>query len=160
MDRSMLIWAVVAFGLAILLVVVEAFMPSGGIIGVLAGICAVVGIVLFFRFDTMWGLVSMALTLLALPFLLMGMLWVWPNTPIGRALTLDDEPTSQEANADDETIVSVGQEGTTLTDLRPVGACRLSGRRLDCISQAGVIPAGTAVRVIAVEGVTIKVKPA
>lgn len=160
-DRSMLIWAVVAFGLAILLVVVEAFMPSGGIIGVLAGVCAIVGIVLFFRFDTMWGLVSMALTLLALPFLLMGLLWVWPNTPIGRALTLDDEPTSAGSDAPgaDAPAVSVGQEGTALTDLRPVGACRLSGRRLDCISHAGVIPSGTAVRVIAVEGTTVKVKP-
>ena len=116
----MLIWAVVAFGLAILLVVVEAFMPSGGIIGALAGVCAIVGIVLFFRFDTMWGLISMALTLLSLPFLLMGLLWVWPNTPVGRALTLDDvqAPAADTAN-DDEGAVRVGQEGTTITDLRP-----------------------------------------
>ncbi len=160
-DRTMLIWAVVAFGLALLLLVVEAFMPSGGVIGALAGVCAIVGIVLFFRFDTTWGLASMAITLLALPFLIAGLIWVWPNTMVGRALTLHEEQKpvrAADGGPEDGTIV-VGLEGTAETDLRPVGACRLNGRRVDCFAVAGVIKAGTAVRVWAVQGGTIKVKP-
>jgi membrane-bound ClpP family serine protease len=160
-DRTMLIWAVVAFGLALLLLVVEAFMPSGGVIGALAGVCAIVGIVLFFRFDTTWGLASMAVTLLALPFLIAGLIWVWPNTIVGRALTLNDEqkPVRSEDGGPEEGTIVVGLEGTAETDLRPVGACRLNGRRVDCFAVAGVIEAGTAVRVWAVQGGTIKVKP-
>ena len=126
----------------------------------MAGVCAVVGIVCFFRIDTIWGLISLAVTLIATPFLLMGLVWVWPNTIVGRWLTLDDaEETKIPQPAEPMATVAVGEEGTTLTDLRPVGACRLAGKRLDCIANAGVIPAGTAVRVIAVEGNTIKVKP-
>ncbi|MEM9414133.1 MAG: NfeD family protein [Planctomycetota bacterium] len=163
-DRTLLIWAVVAFGLAILLVIVEAFMPSGGIIGAMAGVCAVIGIVLFFRVDTLWGMLSIAITLIALPFLIAGLIWVWPNTLFGRWVTLSDDPETEQSTpeADDreaETI-TVGTEGTALTDLRPVGACRLDGRRTDCIALAGVIPSGTSVRVVSVEGTTIKVKPA
>lgn len=160
-DRTLLVWAVVAFGLAILLVVVEAFMPSGGIVGGLAGLCAIIGIVLFFRFDTMWGMVSMAITLLALPFLIAGLIWLWPNTAFGRWVTLDDEQETVLHGEETPTAdgFTVGQTGTALTDLRPVGACRLGGKRTDCLALAGVIEAGTAVRVVAVEGTTIKVKP-
>lgn len=160
-GRTMLVWAVVAFGLAFLLLVIEAFMPSGGIIGALAGVCAIVGIVLFFRFDTTWGLASMAITLLSVPFLIAGLIWVWPNTIVGRALTLKDEqkPAHAGDTSGDEAAIAVGLEGTAETDLRPVGACRLNGRRVDCFAVAGVIQAGTPVRVWAVQGDTIKVKP-
>ncbi|XAL99628.1 hypothetical protein OT109_18870 [Phycisphaeraceae bacterium D3-23] len=161
-DRTLLIWAVVAFGLAILLVVVEAFMPSGGIVGALAGLCAVVGIVLFFNVDTLWGMLSMAITLISLPFLIAALIWVWPNTAFGRWVTLDDEPADeQEAGVNEDAgAIAVGTRGTAITDLRPVGACRLEGLRTDCIALAGVIESGTAVRVVSVEGTTIKVKPA
>jgi membrane-bound ClpP family serine protease len=160
-DTQWMVYAIIAFGIAITLLVLEAFLPSGGVLGLLAGFCAVAGIVMFFRFDTMWGMVSMALALLGAPFIIAGMLWIWPNTPIGRALTLEDE--QKRVNGDrrgshtDGEIV-VGLEGVAMTELRPVGACRLNGERIDCISQSGVIEKGTEVRVIGVEGGTVKVK--
>lgn len=160
-ETQWMVWAIIAFGVAVTLLVLEAFLPSGGVLGVLAGICALAGIVMFFRFDTTWGMASMAVALLATPFIVAGMLWVWPNTPIGRALTLDEEqtPVNEDVRSNDrEGEIVVGMEGEALTELRPVGACRLNGKRIDCISQAGVIEKGTPVRVIGVEGVSIKVK--
>ncbi len=161
-DRQWMVYAIIAFGMALALVVLEAFVPSGGVLGILAGIAAVAGVVLFFRFDTTWGMVSMVVTLLALPFVLAGMLWVWPNTPIGRALTLEENQqrvnTDAPPNADDPSAVVVGTEGEALTELRPVGACRLNGKRIDCIAQSGVIEPGTKVKVIRVEGMSVKVK--
>ena len=152
-------FAITAFGLALALLVLEAFIPSGGVLGVLSGIAAIGGVVMFFQFDTLWGMIAMALSLLALPFIFAGMLWVWPNTPIGRALTLQDnqERVNTEGPPRPDTI-AVGTEGETLTELRPVGACRLGGRRVDCMAQAGVIAKGTKVKVIRVEGSTVKVK--
>ncbi|MFN3167140.1 MAG: NfeD family protein [Phycisphaeraceae bacterium] len=158
-DTQWMVFAIIAFGVALALLVLEAFVPSGGVLGVLAGIVAVAGIVMFFRFDTMWGMWSMALSLLALPFVLAGMLWVWPNTPIGRALTLEDN--QQRANTEgppSEGAIAVGMQGEALTDLRPVGACRLNGVRLDCMAQAGVIEKGAQVKVVNVEGTTVKVR--
>ena len=158
-DQTMLIWAIAAFGLAIILVVVEAFVPSGGILGALAGVCVIISIILFFWFDTFWGLVSMAITLLCLPFLIAGLIWIWPNTFIGQLLTLDESQTpldNAESQAQ-EGAIHVGMQGQAITALRPVGACRLGGQRTDCIAGVGVIEPGTAVRVIYVEGTTIKV---
>lgn len=161
-ETQWMVWAILAFGVAIALLVLEGFLPSGGVLGVLAGICAIAGIVMFFRFDTMWGMVSMAVTLLASPFMIAGLLWIWPNTPIGRMLILDDEQAriNQDTRGDDGNgQITVGLEGEALTELRPVGACRLKGKRIDCIAQAGMIEKGTKVVVIGVEGVSIKVKP-
>ena len=160
-DTQWMIYAILAFGVAITLLVLEAFLPSGGVLGLLAGFCAIAGIVMFFRFDTMWGMVSMASALLATPFIVAGMLWIWPNTPIGRALTLEEEQTRVNKGGQGgghDGPVQIGLEGEALTELRPVGACRLDGSRIDCISQAGVIEKGTKVRVIGVEGSSIKVK--
>lgn len=160
-DTQWMVWAIIAFGVAFTLLVLEAFLPSGGVLGLLAGFCAIGGIVMFFMFDDTWGMVSMAVALLATPFIIAGMLWVWPNTPIGRALTLEDQQAriNQDTRADEhDGDIAVGMHGEALTELRPVGACRLDGKRIDCISQAGVIEKGTAVRVVGVEGVTIKVK--
>lgn len=160
-ETQWMVWAIIAFGVAITLLVLEAFLPSGGVLGLLAGFCAIAGIVMFFMFDDMWGMVSMAVALLATPFIIAAMLWVWPNTPIGRALTLEEEQklvNTDTRAADSDGTISVGIEGEALTDLRPVGACRLNGQRIDCTSYAGVIEKGTKVRVIGVEGISIKVK--
>lgn len=162
-DTQWMVYAIIALGMALALIVLEAFVPSGGVLGILAGICAIAGVVMFFRFDTTWGMVSMAVTLLAMPFIVAGMLWVWPNTPIGRALTLDDEQQTQNSPSaievlDQSADIVVGTEGKALTELRPVGACRLNGKRIDCMSQAGVIGTGTKVRVVFMDGMTIKVK--
>ena len=160
-DTQWMVWAIIAFGVAVTLLVLEAFLPSGGVLGLLAGLCAIAGIVMFFMFDDTWGMVSMAVALLATPFIIGAMLWIWPNTPIGRALTLDEEQArinTDTGTADGDGTIQVGIEGEALTELRPVGACRLNGKRIDCIAQTGVIEKGTQVRVIGVEGVSIKVK--
>lgn len=154
-----MLYAIIAFGFAIALLVLEAFIPSGGVLGAIAALCAVAGVVLFFWFDTMWGMVSMVLTLFASPFLIAGLMWVWPNTPVGRALILQDEEDEPvQTHAEKVDALAVGMEGEALTELRPIGACRLEGKRVDCLAQTGLIRPGTRVRVIEVDGMTVKVK--
>lgn len=45
-----------------------------------------------------------------------------------------------------------GIEGIALTDLRPAGTAEIAGERLDVVSEAGWITAGTPVRVLRAEG--------
>lgn len=45
-----------------------------------------------------------------------------------------------------------GIEGIALTDLRPAGTAEVAGERLDVVSEAGWITAGTPVRVLRAEG--------
>lgn len=45
-----------------------------------------------------------------------------------------------------------GRDGIALTDLRPAGNAEVDGERLDVVSEAGWIAAGTPVRVVRAEG--------
>lgn len=160
-SQSLMIWAIVAFGIALILLGAEAFVPSGGILGFSALLSAVLGIILFFWFDTTWGMVSLAFSLAAFPFVVTGLLWIAPNTFVGRMMTLDNQqiPITLAAGGEGAPgAVAVGVQGTAETDLRPIGTCRLEGHRHDCISELGIIPAGSDVEVIAADGTSIRVR--
>ena len=45
-----------------------------------------------------------------------------------------------------------GVDGIALTDLRPAGTAEIAGERLDVVSEAGWITAGSPVRVLSAEG--------
>ena len=162
-NNAMLVWAIILIGMAAILLVLEILIPSGGLISVFAAICLIAGIVLMFGVDTTMGLLASAVSLIAIPFILGFGLKIWPNTPVGRWLTLG-EPNATNAPAptttpDAHPQLAVGDTGKALTDLRPVGTCILAKQRRDCLAVGEVIQAGTTVRIVAIDGMQIKVKP-
>lgn len=50
--------------------------------------------------------------------------------------------------------------GTALTQLRPSGVAQINGQRVDVVTEGGLIERGTAVKVVAIEGVRIVVRAA
>ena len=87
---------------------------------------------------------------------------VMPSTPLGKKLLFGEsgrhEPVVPE-DSGSELEALLGAEGEALTDLRPVGAARIEGQRIDVRSEVAFIPMGAKVRVTAVEGSQIKVRP-
>ncbi len=162
-----LVWAVVLIGAALALVIIEAFVPSGGVIGLLAATSLIAGVIMLFRVNTVLGLVGATVALIAIPFVVVFLLNLWPNTPIGRMLTLrddDDKSKQEEDESESEPKVEnagprVDQSGKAVTDLRPVGTCLIDGRREECLAERGMIEAGTPIRVVSVDGKQIKVRP-
>jgi membrane-bound serine protease (ClpP class) len=53
----------------------------------------------------------------------------------------------------------LGQVGTTATMLGLAGTARFGGRRVDVVTEGALIPAGTAVQVVEVEGTRVVVRP-
>ena len=160
-DESWLIWAIVLLAVAAALFFVEVFLPTGGLLGIASGIAAVAGVVMFFQVDTLLGMASAAVCLISLPFLLMFAIKIWPDTPFGRWVTLKDEQELSDSPGDTRAEtqhagwpnpIATGEEGKTLTPLRPVGTCLIGGRREECLARRGTIDAGVAVRVVAVDG--------
>jgi membrane-bound serine protease (ClpP class) len=170
MDNTV-VWAVAFLGVALVLFFVEIFIPSGGLIGFAAAASLVAGIVMLFQVNTTLGLVGAIVALVGLPFLFALALKIWPNTPMARLLLLKTDPRATEdmydgAAAPGEGPPSasspsalVGVTGEALTDLRPVGVCMLEGQRVECLADGGLIRAGSAIRVVAVDGMHIKVRP-
>ncbi len=167
-NSQLLVWAVVLIGMAVAFFLAELFVPSGGVLGICAALCLIGGVVLLFRVDTTVGLIGAIVSVLAIPVAFMLGLWVWPSTPIGRALTLGANDEQEESAYDGQAPftgpthtpdIATGTVGETLTDLRPVGTCLFDGKRQECLSEGGVIPKGVDVKVVAADGIQIKVRP-
>ncbi|MCE9590501.1 MAG: hypothetical protein K8S99_08260 [Planctomycetes bacterium] len=162
MNDTYVIWAVIFLAAALVLFIIELVLPSAGIIAILAAVSLVAGIVMLFKLDTTIGLIGATVTVIGAPFLFALALKLWPNTPIARLVMLRHEQArltgdQRETAADDGP--QVGARGTAVTDLRPVGTCLIDGQRIECLAEGGVIRAQTPVRVVACDGMQIKVRP-
>ena len=162
---AMLIWGLALLAAAVLLVVVEVLVPSGGIIGILSAGLAIAGVVCLFRYSTTWGLTGALLVLVGGPALFVFALNMLPSTPTGRAMLGEIDPEQRaEAERKDreerERFASlVGAEGVALTDMRPVGTVRVEGERHEATADTSYIRAGQKVRVTGVDMSTLKVRP-
>lgn len=166
-EEGLLLLGLGLIAASLLLMVVEVFVPSGGLIAITAGIAALVGVISLFRSDSWWGLMGLIALMVIGPAALGFALKVWPNTPLGRRMLLGDMTEEQieaerlkERTERDALHALVGAEGVAMTDLRPVGAVRIDGTRYDALAEVGVIAAGTKVRVTKVEFNQIKVREA
>jgi membrane-bound serine protease (ClpP class) len=93
-------------------------------------------------------------------FLVLVFRWL-PRTSIGRSL-MPPAPDAGlgDAFADLRYLESLrGRRGTSVTVLRPVGACEFEGRRVECQAEGSFIDKGTAVTVVLVAGSRVVVRP-
>jgi len=141
-DETHLIWGAGLIAGALLLIFVEIFVPSGGIIAIIAGAVAIAGIWQLFLYDTVWGIIGMAGVLVMAPVVITFGLKMLPSTPIGRKMFFGDsspeteeEEQAKEAQARDVRQALVGLEGSAVTDLRPVGVVRIEGKRYDALAE-------------------------
>lgn len=170
-NESYVMWGAILFAVAVVLLVLEMFIPSGGLIGALCGIAAIGSIVSFFRYDTMWGFVALGAYIVFGPILIISVFKFWLNSPVAKWMILgaDDD---REDSSDDPTIASeqarhervnelralIGARGMTITSLRPVGVVKIEGRRVDAMAESGIIEADSPIVVVDVYDNQIKVR--
>ena len=139
----------------LLLVVLEWFLPSGGMLGILALCALIVAVVLSYQeygaligTEVLGGVVaaSVAGTILWLKY--------FPIMGPGRKLMLD----SQSGVPHVASKELLNKEGEAISVLRPAGVAKINGQRLDVVSEVGQIDPGTRVRVVAVEGTRVVVR--
>lgn len=163
-NEELLFWGLGLIAASLLLVVVEVFIPSGGLIALVSTGCAIAGIVCLFRVGWVWGVAGLGTLIFLGPMAFAFALKVWPSTPLGRRMLGEPPPEMVEAERlaalrERERYMSmVGAEGVVLTDLRPVGVIQIDGQRYDALSETGFVPAGTRVRVTHAEPSQIKVR--
>lgn len=161
-----LIWGLGLLGASALLLAVELFVPSYGMIAVTASIAAIAGVVCLFIHDTTWGMIGMFGVIVAGPTAFF--LWVklFPHTPMGRRMILgnpningDDAPQdSEQVRRREEALALIGVAGTALTDLRPVGVAEIDGKRVDVLAEGPWVAKGRTVKVVHLDGLKIVVR--
>ncbi len=172
MDEVMLFWGLGLLAAALLLLVVELFVPSGGIISVTSILVAIAGVVCLFRYDVTWGLIGVLMVLIGGPVAFSFGLRIWPETPVGRAMLGEEPPEAVEARQlaelrrEEHRRALLGRRGQAMTDLRPVGAVELAAtddhprERIEAIAEGAWIERGQPVRVTGIEHNEIRVRKA
>ena len=181
-----LLAALLLLGVGIILLVVEAFVPTGGILGLLTAVAFLASLVAMYLWSPAAGLLMTVVLVLIAPFAGWLLVKLWKKSPIVRAYTLesgtakivtaDDAPpdgidpfdpdaaqfASDHARSERIRALAalIGERGVAETPLRPSGFARIDGRRVDATAESGFIEAGTPVRVVSIVDGTLKVRAA
>lgn len=143
-----------------LLIVAEVFFPSGGVLGVFAGLSLLAAV--YYAYTAgglMTGLTLAAVEVLVAPVLVYGALRILPHTPMGRVL-VGSAPTAEEVAVDDSRHDLIGRVGVARSKLLPAGAVEIDGRVLDCVSRSQAIDPGEYVKVVEVSANRVVVRRA
>ncbi len=155
-------WAFILTAMGLLVVVVEMFIPSAGLLGVLAAVFLISGIVVGFVDSMQTGSLVLMVTAIALPIMFAALVKVWPSTPIGRRI-LNKAMTRDEVMPIDTFLDEikrlVDKVGRAKTKMLPSGIVIIENRQYDAISDGFAIEPGDAVKVVAIRFNRIYVQP-
>lgn len=150
-----LVWAILLLLLGIGCLVLEMFIPSGGLLGVLAVLSIVAAIALAFMSGPVAGLVMTITVTLLIPIMLALAVRYWPETPLGRVILLRRPTGADEVLPQTEgyrTINAlVGKRGVAKSLMLPSGVVLVEGKTYDAVSNGLPIDPGQNVRVIGID---------
>jgi membrane-bound serine protease (ClpP class) len=156
-------WAILLMTVGCVLVVLEVFIPSGGIISILAAVSFIASIFIAFQpsptTGLTTGLIFTATTVLAVPTLVALAFKYWPRTPMGRAF-LGDLPKEEEVVPENPRRPLLGRVGVARSKMLPSGAVEIDGQMVDAVTQGQAIEPGTYVVVCEVRANRVVVRPA
>ncbi len=159
-QTAWLLFALFLYILCAVLMVLEIFIPSFGLLTVLAVGAFAWAVTIFFQIGTTAGWIGLVIALILIPAFWILTYKVFPKTAIGRAMELKTiSRVRGDAIPDMERLSTLqGKSGKTLSTLRPVGICRIDGLRIACSAEAGMIHRNTEIEVVKVEGQRITVR--
>lgn len=156
-------WALILLVAGLCGVALELFVPSAGIIGIIAATLIVAGIVVGFTESLTTGALMLMIAVVALPVLLTIMFKIWPHTPLGKRILLKDlkpeDVLPKKSHYKKRNESMVGKLGVARTKMLPSGTVVIDGEKFDAISDGFAIDQGDAVKIVAVREHRIYVQP-
>ncbi|OHB85555.1 MAG: hypothetical protein A2V98_20140 [Planctomycetes bacterium RBG_16_64_12] len=156
------VWAILLLVMGLGLVVLEVFIPSGGILGFVAVCSIVAAIVVGFMEGPGVGFTILTSAVVGVPIVVVLALKWWPSTPLGRRMLLGS-PTGEDVLPDiprqRKLKELVDRVGVAKSEMLPSGAIVIDGHTIDAVSEGMPVGAGQRVRVIKVQGNRVVVRP-
>jgi len=142
---------VIVYFAALAILVLEVFVPSGGVLAVLGGLGLAISIYYGFRESIFLGIGQILASIIAVPLMFLYGL---------RKMTLNKELDTKEGFHSDKSGMAylIDKQGVALTPLRPSGAVIIDGKRFDVVTEGEMIDKDTPVKVAKIEGARIIVK--
>lgn len=164
MAEALLYWGLGLLAVSLVLVALEVMLPTGGALGALSFVAAMVGVVCLFRHDWRWGAAGLLAVLVLGPTAAYLGVQMLPSTPWGKKLL--NEPPLDDGPSGPNLAALLGREGQAVTDLRPGGFVKMIGDdgashgRIAAMSEIAFIKSGTRIRVVSADGLQVRVRPA
>lgn len=162
----MSVWEGLALlGAGLLGIIVEIFVPAGGLIGIAGGGAIVAAVILAYtQGGTSVGIIVLAAALVLTPVTIIVAFKLFPATPLGKRIILGttlgtgDGQDGESPGA--ESGIGEGDRGMASTVLKPTGVATIRGKRYSVLTGGEYLAAGTEIEVIRVEGNRILVREA
>lgn len=154
-----LVLAICLYFVALLLAILDVFLPSGGILLILSGLAALGSIYSSFQYGTTTGLVMSTIVLGTVPVLVYSAIRIWPHTPIGRRILLSPSPPGDTASSH-PLVEWIGSVVVAQWPLAPMGQVKIGVHRFNAMSSDGrLIEAGQRIKVIGLHEGLLVVAP-
>jgi len=155
-----ILWSFLFLCLAFIVAVLEVFLPTGGIFGVLAIALLITSIVFSFQTSVVFGSLYTFFMCLLVPIFIWSALRMWPQTWIGRQILLT--PENDPALVPNEALQTlkqlIGKHGIAKSKMLLGGLIEIEGNRYSAVSDAEPIESGEPIGVIRIEGTSIIVR--
>lgn len=156
MSGLFLVFTLILLGF--ILLAIELFIiPGFGFVGISGLLCfAAAAYISFIKLNPLMGIIISVLSVIVIA----AMLKFLPKTRLYKKLQLE-ATTGKSAgySATREGLNElIGKEGTVITPLHPIGTAVIEGKRVDVVSEVGMIDRGKKIVVIKVEGNKVVVK--
>ncbi len=143
-------WAILLTIAGCGLLVLEVFLPSGGVLSVLSLASFISGILLaFYSGGITTGLSFVVVVLVAGPVSLGLAFYYLPRTRLGKVL-LGEVPTEEEVAPDDPRRTLLGKFGVARTKMLPSGSVEIDNQMIDAVARGAAIDPGQPVQVVEV----------
>jgi membrane-bound serine protease (ClpP class) len=144
-----------------LLLVLELFVPSGGVLGVLSLVALAVGVTFTFRYSVQVGTITLVAVFVAVPIVVCVLLPYWTRSPIGKQLVMETpDAASGAAVSTAATLEKLrGRVGKTLSSLRPAGVVDFEGQRVDALTEGMMVDAAQWVKCVDIKAGKVIVRP-
>ena len=144
--------------LGLVLIGCETFVPSAGILGILASISLISGVSLAYYYGgIVSGTLFMVLTFVIVAIVIHQMIRWWPHTSIGKSILIETPPVPDQAKPEFHSLI--GQVGKSLGTMMPGGYVEVEGKRYDAVADVAVND-GQFITVTGLDGHrTLRVRP-
>jgi membrane-bound ClpP family serine protease len=158
-----MLWCFILLLIGMALIFLEIFIPSGGLLSLLAAGSFAATLVVGFRDSLYLGTIMLGIITVLVPVAVGLALKWWPHTPLGKLILIKRPDSENDVLPNTEPYRRrkelVGKRGVAKTKLLPSGDVNIEGQIYDAISDGMAIEAGQAIKVVAVRTQRLVVRP-
>jgi len=137
-----------------ILLLLETILP-GMIAGIIGFSCIIIATIMSYsKFGIQTGNTILVCVLIILTIGTMAWIKFFPKSWIAKFFISNQ--TVGELNVEKPELI--GKEGVALSNLRPSGMAMIDGKRVDVVTEGGIIEKGKKIKVVAVEGLCVIVR--